>query len=295
MRILVTGANGQVGWELVRCLLPLGEVVAADRRIMDLSDSYAIRDVVRGIKPDLIVNAAAYTAVDRAEEETRLAEQINGHAPGVMAEEVAKLGGLMVHYSTDYVFDGSSQSPYSEFDQTSPVNTYGQTKYNGEQAIMASGADYLIFRTSWVYASRGNNFLRTMVRLIAERDELGIVDDQVGAPTWARVISDSTLLCVANALQSKEEGGFSSGLYHLTCSGSTSWYGFAKKIKAFMRMKDQNLSPCHIKPIMTEEYPVPAARPKNSCLDTSRIEKEFRLVMPTWDHAMAQCMDELYR
>ena len=222
-RILLTGRNGQVGWELERTLAPLGEVLAFDRKGFDLAEPDEICHSLRELKPDIIVNAAAYTAVDRAEAESDMAMAINATAPGIMAEEARRLGALLVHYSTDYVFDGAKSAPYTEEDATGPVNTYGRSKLAGERAIWESGCRHLIFRTSWVYGTRGGNFLRTILRLAAERDELRVVDDQIGAPTWCRMIAEASSLALARP-------DVPVGLYHLAGSGETSWFGFARAI-----------------------------------------------------------------
>ena len=223
-RILLTGKNGQVGWELQRTLAPLGEVVVLDRRQLDLSDPDQIRERVREISPDLIVNAAAYTAVDRAEAEPEPAMAVNGTAPGLLAEEAKRIGAAIIHYSTDYVFDGAKTTPYTEEDAPNPLNVYGRTKLAGEQAVQAAGVPHLILRTSWVYGMRGKNFLLTILRLAREREELKIVDDQIGAPTWSRTIAEATAQILTSGAWPVSGA---SGIYHLTASGSTSWYGFA--------------------------------------------------------------------
>lgn len=288
MKILLTGKSGQVGYELERSLQGLGEVIAVDRSQMDLSDLDQVREVIRRVKPDLIVNPAAYTAVDKAESEPALAMRINGEAPGVMAEEAKKLGAGIIHYSTDYVFDGSKASAYLETDPTCPVNVYGATKLAGEQAIQASGVPHIILRTSWVYGMRGKNFLLTVMRLAGERDELRIVGDQFGSPTWCRTIADTTAQLVARldagggavAAMAGERGG----IYHLTSSGRTSWHGFTEEI-----VKHASVA---VKPtvtaIRTEEYPLPAKRPHNSELSCERL-RSLNLFLPHWQHALALC------
>ena len=230
MKILLTGRNGQVGWELARSLMPLGEVFALDRTKCDLSRPETISNVVQAIKPDVIVNAAAYTAVDKAEEEEGLATTINGTSVGVIAEESRKLKALLIHYSTDYVFDGTKVEPYTEEDIPNPINAYGRSKLVGEKAIVESGCDYLILRTTWVYAARGNNFLKTMLRLAQEREELRIVADQYGAPTWARNIADVSAHVLAAAQHERQDGGFVSGTHHLCATGKTTWHGFSSAI-----------------------------------------------------------------
>jgi dTDP-4-dehydrorhamnose reductase len=280
--VLVTGGNGQVGWELVRALAPLGRVVAPGREEMDLGSGEQIREVVRALRPAVIVNAAAYTAVDRAESEPELARAINATAPGILAEEAARLGALLVHYSTDYVFDGSGDAPYTEAREPSPINVYGETKLAGELAVQGAGGPYLILRTSWVYGARGTNFVRTMLRLARERDELRVVDDQVGAPTWSRMIAEATAQIVGRV--GFDAGGLSrmlSGVYHLTASGTTSWFGFAKEILALDPAREEQC--CRsVVPITSDQYPTPARRPRYSVLDNSRIASQFGLHLPHW-------------
>lgn len=284
MRILLTGKNGQVGYELERSLQGLGELVAVDRSQMDLSDLDQIRAVIRDVQPTLIINPAAYTAVDKAESEPELAMRINGEAPGVMAEEARKLGAGMIHYSTDYVFDGSKDGAYTEDDPTCPVNVYGRSKLAGEQAVAAAGIPHLILRTSWVYGTRGKNFLLTIRRLAAERDTLSIVSDQFGAPTWARTIADTTAHIVAS------NGGViapvTSGIYHLTAQGRTSWHGFTEAIVAHPSTAGKPV----VKPILAAEYPVPARRPQNSSLSCERLTGTF-CGLPQWDAALALCLE----
>ncbi len=268
-RILITGKNGQVGYELERSLQGLGEIIALDRSQMDLADLDQVRDVIRRIKPTLIVNPAAYTAVDKAESEPELALRINGEAPGLMAEEAKKLGAAMIHYSTDYVFDGSKDGPYVETDPTSPINVYGSSKLAGEQAIQATGIPHLILRTSWVYSTHGKNFLLTMLRLAKEREELNIVSDQFGAPTWSRTIADTTAHIVAQSLATSDQQTWwqaRAGLYHLTAQGRTSWFGFTEAIMAHPSMTKKP----RLKPILAQDYPVPAKRPINSLLSSQR-------------------------
>lgn len=286
--ILVTGVNGQVGFELARTLQGLGNVVAVDRATLDLSNLDQIRAVVRDVRPALIVNPAAYTAVDKAEEEFDLAMRINGEAPGVLAEEAKKLGAALIHYSTDYVFNGEKDGAYVEDDPTDPQNAYGRTKLAGEQAIAATGVNYLVLRTSWVYGMRGKNFLLTMLRLGAARPELKVVADQFGAPTWSNTIAASTAHLVAQgvAAGSMDWWRERSGIYHLTSSGETSWCGFARAIlDAAMGDKAPN-----VLPIPASEYPVPARRPANSRLSNRKLSETFGLCMPTWDEAMRLCL-----
>ncbi|KPJ88032.1 MAG: dTDP-4-dehydrorhamnose reductase [Gammaproteobacteria bacterium SG8_11] len=297
MRIMLSGANGQVGWELSRSLLPLGEVVALTRAQCDLSRPDTLSNIVQEIKPDVIVNAAAYTAVDKAEEEEELATVINGTAVGVLAEEAKKHNALFIHYSTDYVFDGKKSEPYTEDDIPNPINAYGRSKLIGEQAIQQVGCDYLILRTTWVYAARGKNFLKTMLRLAQERNELRIVADQYGAPTWARNIADVTAQVLATAKRERLVGEFTSGTYHLSASGKTTWHDFSSAI--IERVKQvalvSSIKTERVLPITTEDYPLPAARPKNSQMDSSSLTARFGVTMPEWQHAMELCIDEVFR
>lgn len=294
MKILLFGKNGQLGWELNRSLQPLGEIIALGRDEADFSDPAMLRKVVCEISPDVIVNAVAYTSVDKAEEEEKLATVINGVSPGVLAEEAKNLSALLIHYSTDYVFDGSKQTPYVETDEPKPINSYGRTKLSGEQAIQLSGCDYLIFRTSWVFASRGNNFLLTILKLAKEREELTIVSDQIGSPTSARLIADTTTLCVYQARNEMLSGVFSSDLYHLTASGYTSWHGFAEEIVNIANNEiNRHLKVKNIKAISTVNYPTPANRPMNSQLSLNKLEKRFSVVMPDWKKAVSLCLGDL--
>ena len=293
-KILLAGKNGQVGWELQRTLATLGNVVAVDRQGMDLASPDSIRNAIRTIRPDLIVNAAAYTAVDKAESEPDLAMAINGIAPGIMAEEAKRLGAAMVHYSTDYVFDGTKTSPYTEEDAPNPLSVYGKTKLAGEQAIQAAGIPYLIFRTSWVYGLRGRNFLLTILRLAKERDELKIVDDQIGAPTWSRMIAE-----VTGQILAQRRAGLSevSGLYNLTAAGRTSWYGFANAILESMSLQGaHSLCLTHhpmpkLIPVATPEYPLPAPRPLYSMLSSDKLNRAFGVALPAWEASLTFCME----
>lgn len=286
MRILVFGKNGQVGRELTRTLAPLGEVSALGRKEIDLVDADRIREIIRLHRPDMIVNAAAYTAVDKAETEQHLAHAINAAAPRVMAEEAARLQAWMIHYSTDYVFDGTSDRPYSETDTPSPLNVYGITKHEGEVAIAATDARFIVLRTSWVYGVYGRNFVKTMLRLARERDELSIVDDQIGAPTWSRMIAEVTA-CVASRLE--HIGEDARGLYHMTASGSTSWRMFAEAI--FAGAADARTP--RVVPIKTSEYPTPARRPLNSRLDNRKFAKTFGLSQPDWRNCLNMCLQDM--
>lgn len=296
MKILLLGKNGQVGWELQRSLAPLGQLLALDRRgadglTGDLSDPEALRETVRAVRPNVIVNAAAYTAVDKAESEVDLARTINATAPGVLAQEAAALGAWLVHYSTDYVFDGSGAMARAESANTGPLSVYGQTKLEGEQAIAASQARHLIFRTSWVYAARGGNFARTMLRLAGEREQLRVIDDQVGAPTGAELIADVT----AHALRQTWQRPDLAGLYHLATSGQTSWHGYACHVIERARSAGQALkaSAAAIEPISTLDYPTPARRPLNSRLDTDKLRLAFGLTLPDWRMGVDRMLAEI--
>lgn len=295
MRLLVTGANGQVGWELARALMPLGDVVALDRSRCDLARPETLAAIVADLAPDVVVNAAAYTAVDRAESEEALATTVNGTAPGELARAAKAAGAVLVHYSTDYVFDGTNASPYDEDDTVAPVNAYGRSKLAGETAIRASGCDHLILRTTWVFASRGGNFVRTMLRLGAERDTLRVVADQVGAPTWARNIADATALIVAQAQAERQRAEFTSSVFNLASRGATSWHGFAEAIfaAARARLPDGSVKVRTVEPIPSTDYPTPAARPANSCLAPGRLQARFGIVMPRWEDALDRCLDEI--
>lgn len=297
MRIMVTGATGQVGWELTRSLLPLGETFALSRRRCDLLRPEALSAIVSELRPDIIVNAAAYTAVDRAEEEEALANIVNGTAVAALAAVARDAGALLVHYSTDYVFDGTQETPYREEDAPRPINAYGRSKLAGEAAIRASGCEHLILRTSWVYAGRGQNFLRTILRLAHERDALSIVADQTGAPTWARNIADATTHVVRQAAAERAERTFVSGVFHMTSAGSTSWHGFAASIIALAISEGLlavDRAP-RLYAIRTEEYPRPAARPKNSRLAVERLQDRFSLSLPHWEVGLALCIKEQAR
>jgi dTDP-4-dehydrorhamnose reductase len=290
-RIVLTGADGQVGWELRRTLAPLGHVVACTRHELDLSEPRKLRHDLEAMKADVIVNAAAYTAVDAAEVNEALVLRINAEAPRVLAEEAGRTGGLLVHYSTDYVFDGEKKAPYTEEDEPNPLNVYGRSKLAGEQAIAASGAHHLTFRTSWVYAARGRNFLLTMLRLLAERDTLRVVDDQYGAPTWARLVAEGTALAVNRWLTNADRSEMKCGTYHLSCAGHATWCDFAEAIIAAFPVPRK---PCII-PISAAEYPTPAVRPRNSILANDRIGAAFGITLPDWREALKLCRDDMGR
>lgn len=294
-RILVTGIHGQVGFELLRACQPLGEVVGLDRQALDLTDPQAIRRVLREAKPDVILNPAAYTAVDQAEQDERTATAINGDAVAVMAEEAARLRALFVHYSTDYVFDGCKDGAYTETDTPNPQSAYGRSKLAGEQALQASKADWLCLRTSWVYAARGKNFLRTILRLAAEREELRIVADQVGAPTSARLIAEATAQTLSNAQHERSTGHFISSILHLSASGATTWHGFATQIVDGHRAlhPDRPLAVRAIHAITTADYPLPARRPASSRLDNTALQQRFSLHLPDWAIGTRLCLAEL--
>lgn len=297
MRLLVTGATGQVGWELSRSLMPLGEVIAVNRASCDLSRPQTVATLIADLQPDVIVNAAAYTAVDKAEQEETLATAINATAVGIMAKAARRAGALLVHYSTDYVFDGRKTTPYAEDDAPNPLNAYGRSKLAGEIAIREAGCDHLILRTSWVYAARGRNFLNTVLRLARERDELNIVDDQFGAPTGARFIADTTAHIIRQAHQERFKAVFAPGTFHLAAAGVTSWHGFASAIVASAarhRLLDSSRLP-RINPIPSSAYPLPAVRPANSRLDCRLVQSQFDLMPPDWLHAIERVVEEIIR
>jgi dTDP-4-dehydrorhamnose reductase len=276
LKILLSGRTGQVGWELERRLAGLGQVVAPDRATLDLARPDSVADVVRSVVPELIVNAAAYTAVDRAESEASACFRANAESVGVLAQEAARLGALLVHYSTDYVFDGAKRLPYLETDPTAPINTYGRSKLAGEQEIARSGCRYLILRTSWVYAMRGHNFLLTMLRLARERPQLRVVSDQLGTPTWAGDIAAATVAALDRP-QPVE------GLFHTTASGSTTWFEFAQRIVALAGLGTP------VAPIATAEYPTPAARPAYSVLDSARFQEATGFRIGPWEDRLRAC------
>jgi dTDP-4-dehydrorhamnose reductase len=296
VRILLLGMNGQVGWELQRSLAPLGQVIALDfdspgSLQADFSRPDALAATVRAVAPQLIVNAAAHTAVDRAESEPALARVINADAPGVLAREAQALGAWLVHYSTDYVFDGSGTAPWTEDSPTGPLNVYGQTKLAGELAIRQAGCLHLILRTSWVYASRGGNFARTMLKLAMERDRLDVIDDQVGAPTGADLLADVTAHMVRAACARTEL----SGTYHAVAAGETSWFGYANRVIQLARDAGQaiKVGPDAIRPVASNAFPTPARRPGNSRLDTHKLRDAFGLQLPEWQHGVDRMLTEV--
>ena len=295
MKILLLGKNGQVGWELQRSLAPLGEVLALDRHSTDfcgdLSQPERLAQTVRDWRPDVIVNAAAHTAVDKAESEPELARTLNATAPAALAQAAAKVGAWLVHYSTDYVFNGLGDQSWQEGDATGPLSVYGQTKLEGEQAIAASGCQHLIFRTSWVYAARGGNFAKTMLRLAAERERLTVIDDQHGAPTGADLIADVTAHAIRSAVHKPGLGG----TYHLVASGQTSWHGYASHVIAQARLlqPELGLKVTEIAPVPTTAFPTPAQRPLNSRLNTHKLQQAFGLVLPPWQQGVNRLLAEI--
>ncbi|KXU91582.1 dTDP-4-dehydrorhamnose reductase [Caballeronia megalochromosomata] len=286
--ILVTGANGQVGYELVRTLQGLGRIVALDRSALNLANLDAIRRTLRDLKPAICVNAAAYTAVDQAEFDKDAAFRLNAEAPGVLAQECALLNALLIHYSTDYVFDGAKEGPYVEDDATNPQNVYGASKLAGEHAVTNAGGAHLIFRTSWVYGARGKNFVRTMLRLGTERDELRVVADQIGAPTWSNTIATSTAHVLASGMRDADTDYWlqRSGVYHLTAAGEASWYDLAF---ATFEITMGDAAPC-VKPIEARDYPTPARRPSNSRLSNEALATQFGVRQPHWRTALELCL-----
>ena len=294
MKILLLGKNGQVGWELQRSLSVLGELMALDRHSTpcgDLSQPQRLQETVRALRPDVIVNAAAHTAVDKAESEVDLARTLNATAPGMLAQAAAEVGAWLVHYSTDYVFDGSGEKPWAEGDATGPLGVYGQTKLEGEQAIAASGCRHLIFRTSWVYAVRGGNFAKTMLRLAQERERLTVIDDQHGAPTGADLIADVT----AHAIRIVQQKPELAGLYHLVAGGETSWHGYASHAIARARemRPDLGWKVAEIAPVPTSAFPTPARRPLNSRLNTEKLQQAFGLALPHWQRGVDRLLVEI--
>jgi dTDP-4-dehydrorhamnose reductase len=296
MKILLLGKNGQVGWELQRALAPLGELFALDFDSpgplgADFSKPESLAATVRAVAPQIIVNAAAHTAVDKAESEPELARAINASTPGVLAREAVAIGAWLVHYSTDYVFDGSGSTPWLEDSPTGPLSVYGQTKLEGENAIRASGVRHLIFRTSWVYAARGGNFAKTMLRLAKERDKLTVINDQIGAPTGADLLADIT----AHALRAAQQQPVLSGTYHAVASGETSWHGYAKHVVEFARNAGQPIKVAAdaIEPVPTSAFPTPAKRPGNSRMNTRKLQETFGFTLPPWQAGVERMLTEV--
>ncbi|WP_027015183.1 dTDP-4-dehydrorhamnose reductase [Comamonas composti] len=295
MKILLLGKNGQVGWELQRSLAPLGQVVALDfdstEHCGDFANPQGVADTVQALRPDVIVNAAAHTAVDKAESEPELARLLNATTPGALALQAARQQALLVHYSTDYVFDGSGSRPWSESDSPAPLSVYGRTKLEGEQLIQASGCKHLILRTSWVYAARGGNFAKTMLRLAQERERLTVIDDQWGAPTGADLLADITAHALRHLRTRPEDGG----LYHCVASGETNWHTYASYVIAQARQAQpaMNIKATEIAPVPTSAFPTPAQRPHNSRLDTGRLQATFGLQLPPWQQGVARMLTEI--
>ncbi len=294
MKFLLLGRNGQVGFELRRALAPLGEVAAFDFPACDLTVPDSIRGVINAVAPQVIINAAAYTAVDTAEASPQLARAINAVAPGIIGAEAKKIGARVIHYSTDYVYDGTKTTPYLENDETNPLGVYGLTKRDGDVALIESGAGHFIFRTSWVFGAHGANFVKTVLRLGAERDKLNVVADQFGAPTSAALLADATAHAVAQ-LRWRNPADLSSGIYHLAAAGETSWHGFAQAILrgGVSRRLALKLKPEAVRAISTHEYPLPARRPANSRLDTARFRTTFELTLPHWQSGLDHVLDQL--
>ena len=294
MRILLIGKNGQVGFEARRALAPLGEIIAVDFPECNLTVPESVRQTIRNARPAVIVNAAAYTAVDKAEAEPAVAAAINGVAPSIIGDEAARIGARVVHYSTDYVYDGAKSGAYLENDATNPQSVYGTTKRDGDLALAASGAEHFIFRTSWVFGAHGANFVKTVLRLAAERDRLNVVADQIGAPTPASLIADVTAQVIGQTMF-RPAAAVPSGVYHLVADGETSWHGFAQAIirGATARGRQLRMAPDAVRAITTAEYPLPAKRPANSRLNTSRLQQTFGLVVPGWQTCLDHVLDQI--
>ena len=298
MKILLLGKNGQVGWELQRSLAPLGELIALDRHSQDfcgdLTNLRGLAQTVQILRPDLIVNAAAYTAVDKAESEPELARVVNASAPGLLALEAQKLGAWLVHYSTDYVFDGSGTGPWAETDVPAPLNVYGHTKLEGEQRIVENCSNQLIFRTSWVYSTRGGNFAKTMLRLAQERERLTVIDDQVGAPTGAELLADVTTHAVRQVMSPVRQRPQDAGIYHLAASGQTTWHGYANHVirQAERGVNAIEIAAKNVVPVPTSAFPTLARRPLNSRLNTDRLQATFGLTMPPWELGVNRMLAE---
>jgi dTDP-4-dehydrorhamnose reductase len=288
-KLLLIGKNGQVGWELWRALAPLTDVVAVDYPEIDLTDVFSLRRLVQDVGPQVVVNAAAYTAVDKAETELDRCQQINSLAPGVLAEEAKRAGALMVHYSTDYVFDGTKASPYVETDSPNPLGAYGRAKLAGDHAVQAAGGDHLIFRLCWVYGARGQNFMLTMQRLAREREQLRVVADQIGCPTWSRLIAEATALALNRVLAAADRNSFN-GIYHLAAGGSASWHEFASRIVGWMPEAERKCR--EVLSISTPEYPTPAKRPANSVLNCEKLQRVFGVRLPPWEAGLRLVLDK---
>ena len=288
-RILLIGKIGQVGWELRRTLAPMARVTCVDFPEIDLTSGDSIRTWVRDTRPNIVINAAAYTAVDKAESELDKAMSINGVAPGILAEEARKLGALLVHYSTDYVFDGGKTEPYVETDAPNPLGAYGRTKLAGDEAVRAAGGAHLIFRLCWVYGARGQNFMLTMMRLARERETLRVVGDQLGCPTWSRMIAEATARAVKQAVAAQDIGALT-GTYHLASSGTTSWHGFADAIIKLMPADGKKCA--RVEAITTAEYPTPTKRPAYSVLSCDKLQRAFGLRLPPWEDSLKQVLEE---
>ena len=296
MKLLLLGSNGQLGWELQRSLSPLSKIFACDRNAADFNDIDKLKSVVREYRPDIIVNAGAYTDVDKAESDEENAFQVNAEAVDLLAQETKALDAWLVHYSTDYVFDGEKKSPYTEEDKTNPLSAYGKSKLQGETAIIDSKCKYLIFRTSWLYSTYGNNFVNTVLRIAKERSELRIICDQIGVPTSAELVADVSSLCLSHIIQDGLSSKDISGVYHLTSTGKTSWYNFAKyviieaqKLGGVFLANSENIIA-----INTLEYPLPAKRPLNSLLNSQKLCKTFNLYLPSWKIHVDRTIKELY-
>ena len=294
MNILLFGKTGQVGWELQRALAPLGKIIALDVRSEefcgDFSNPHGVAETVRRIKPDVIVNAAAHTAVDKAESERDFAQLLNATSVEAIAKEAAKINAWLIHYSTDYVFPGTGERPWSETDETAPLNVYGETKLAGENAIQAHCPNHLIFRTSWVYAGKGNNFAKTMLRLAKERSELSVINDQFGAPTGAELLADCTAHAIRTALTNPEVAG----LYHLVASGTTTWHDYAALVFEEARKAGIELAIKKLNAVETSAYPTPARRPHNSRLNTAKFQDNFGLVLPDWETGVKRMLAEMF-
>ncbi len=287
--ILVIGKIGQVGYELRRAAAPLGRLVSVDFPEIDLTDGNSIRKWVRETGPTVVINAAAYTAVDKAETDEQRCLQINGVAPGILAEEAKRAGALLVHYSTDYVFDGTKGAPYVETDAPSPLGAYGRSKLAGDQAVQQVNGAHLIFRLCWVYGARGQNFMLTMMRLARERETLRVVSDQFGCPTWSRLIAETTSLALKQVLASRERDAFT-GVYHLAAGGQTSWHGFADAIIGLVPAAEKKCK--RVEPISTSEYPLPAKRPAYSVLSCDKLRQTFGLALPDWRESLEQVLEK---